>query len=73
MLAVAYEGWFNSEMAADFTKVLRPEIDDIWLDRTHRRTLSLFVGEDFAPRLRDPLTGYPSPEWKPGDRVSPKP
>ena len=73
VLAVAYEGWFNSEMAADFTKVLRPEIDDIWLDRTHRRTLSLFVGEDFAPRLRDPLTGYPSPEWKPGDRVSPKP
>ncbi|MBS0363134.1 MAG: glycosyltransferase family 39 protein [Proteobacteria bacterium] len=72
VLAVAYEGWFNTEMAADFARVLRPEIDDIWLDRKHSRTLDMFVGEDFRPQPRDPKTGYPSPEWKPGDRVVPK-
>ncbi|MBS0332619.1 MAG: glycosyltransferase family 39 protein [Proteobacteria bacterium] len=69
VLAVAIEGWFNTEMAADFTRVLRPEIDDVWLDRKHQRTLEMFVGEDFRPRPRDPKTGYPAPEWKPGDHV----
>jgi hypothetical protein len=29
----------------------------------------MFVGEGFRPRPRDPKTGYPSPEWKPGDSV----
>ena len=72
VLAVAYESWFNTEMAADFTRVVRPEIDDVFLDRKHQRTLDMFVGEDFNPQRRDPKTGYPSPEWKPGDSVSPK-
>ena len=72
VLAVAYEGWFNTEMAADFTKVLRPEIDDVFLDRKHQRTLTMFVGEGFRPQPRDPKTGYPNPEWKPGDQVKPK-
>jgi 4-amino-4-deoxy-L-arabinose transferase-like glycosyltransferase len=72
VLAVAYEGWFNSEMAADFSGVVRPEIDDLWLDRKHHRILNMFVGEDFRPRPRDPKTGYPSPQWKLGDRVQPK-
>ena len=69
VLAVAYEGWFNTEMAADFAKASGPEIDDIWLDRKHQRRLDLFVGEGFRPRPRDPVTGYPSPAWKPGDAV----
>jgi len=73
VLAVAYMGWFNSEMAADFRAVREPEIDDIWLDLGHQRTMDLFVGEDFSPRARDPKTGYPKPEWKPGDRVAPRP
>ncbi|HEY3949974.1 ArnT family glycosyltransferase [Phenylobacterium sp.] len=69
VLAVAYEGWFDTEMAADFTKVLRPEIDDVWLDRKHSRLLTMFVGEGFRPQPRDPKTGYPNPQWKPGDKV----
>lgn len=73
VLAVAYEGWFNTEMAADFTRVLRPEIDDVWLDRKHQRTLEMFVGEGFRPRPRDPATGYPTPAWKPAEAVSPSP
>jgi 4-amino-4-deoxy-L-arabinose transferase-like glycosyltransferase len=70
VLAVAYESWFNTEMAADFQGVIRPEIDDIWLDPQHQRSLSMFVGEAFQPKPRDPKTGYPRPEWKPGDTVS---
>jgi hypothetical protein len=75
VLAVAYEGWFDSEMAADFIRVQAPEIDDVWLDRNHQRTLEMFVGEGFTPRARDPATGHPTPAWKPGDavRASPAP
>jgi 4-amino-4-deoxy-L-arabinose transferase-like glycosyltransferase len=73
VLAVAYESWFNTEMAADFARVLEPEIDDIFLDRKHQRRLDIFVGEGFQPRRRDPVTGYPTPEWRPGNAVSPSP
>jgi 4-amino-4-deoxy-L-arabinose transferase-like glycosyltransferase len=73
VLAIAYEGWFDTEMAADFTHVSGPEIDDIWLDRKHQRTLTLFVGQDFRPKPRDPKTGYPTPEWRPGHAVSATP
>ncbi|MGZ3404031.1 MAG: ArnT family glycosyltransferase [Phenylobacterium sp.] len=69
VLAVAYESWFNTEMAADFAQVQDPQIDDIFLDRKHQRRLDLFLGTDFRPKPRDPKTGYPSPEWKPGDAV----
>ncbi|MGZ6014683.1 MAG: 4-amino-4-deoxy-L-arabinose transferase, partial [Phenylobacterium sp.] len=69
VLAVAYESWFNTEMAADFAQVQDPQIDDIFLDRNHQRRLDLFLGTDFRPKPRDPKTGYPSPEWKPGDAV----
>jgi hypothetical protein len=72
VLAVAIEGWFDTEMAADFSRVLRPEIDDVWLDRKHQRVLEMFVGETFRPQPRDPKTGYPNPQWKPGDHVAPK-
>ncbi len=73
VLAVAYESWFNTEMAADFARVADPEIDDIWLDRKHQRRLDIFVGEAFRPRPRDPKTGYPVPEWKLGDAVTATP
>jgi hypothetical protein len=69
VLSVAYESWFNTEMAADFANVQDPQIDDIFLDRKHQRRLDLFLGIDFRPTPRDPKTGYPSPEWKPGDSV----
>jgi len=69
---VAYEGEFSTEMASDFSRVLRPEIDDVFLDKTHRRTLEMFVGEGFLPQPRDPQTGYPSPKWTPGSHVQPK-
>jgi 4-amino-4-deoxy-L-arabinose transferase-like glycosyltransferase len=73
VLAVAYESWFNTEMAADFVRVGGPEIDDVWLDRKHQRRLDLFLGQDFRPQPRDPATGYPTPQWKPGNAVSPSP
>ena len=65
VLAVAYEGWFDTEMARDFTRALGKEIDSIWLDRKHKRRLEMFVGEGFRPQPRDPKTGYPTPEWTP--------
>ncbi len=70
VLAVAYESWFNTEMAADFARVEAPEIDDVWLDRGRQRTLDMFVGVGFRPRPRDPKTGYPTPPWRPGNSVS---
>jgi hypothetical protein len=70
VLAVAVEGWFDTEMARDFARALGPEIDNIYLDRKHRRKIEMFVGERFSPQPRDPKTGYPSPEWTPADRLS---
>ncbi len=64
VLAVAYERWFDTEMARDFARPLGVEIDDIWLDRKHRRVLETFVGEGFRPQPRDPQTGHPTPPWK---------
>jgi 4-amino-4-deoxy-L-arabinose transferase-like glycosyltransferase len=69
VLLVAAEGWFDTEMGRDFERTLGKELDDIWLDRKHQRRLDLFVGEGFRPRPRNPVTGYPSPEWKAGDTV----
>jgi 4-amino-4-deoxy-L-arabinose transferase-like glycosyltransferase len=73
VLAVAYEHWFNTEMARDFRRVEAAEIDDVWLDRKHQRVLDMFAAEGFAPQPRDRKTGYPSPEWRPGDAVRPSP
>ncbi|MDB5498168.1 MAG: 4-amino-4-deoxy-L-arabinose transferase [Phenylobacterium sp.] len=73
VLVVAIEGWFDTEIARDFTRTLGKELDGIWLDRGHRRKLEMFVGEDYRPRPRDPATGYPSPQWRAGDSVSPSP
>src|SRR5258706_8288482 len=68
VLLVAAEGWFDTEMGRDFARTLGKELDDIWLDRRHQRRLEMFVGERFSPQPRDPATGYPSPEWRVGDR-----
>ena len=73
VLVVAIEGWFDTEIARDFTRTLGKELDNIWLDRRHWRKLEMFVGEDYRPRPRDPATGYPSPQWRAGDSVSPSP
>jgi 4-amino-4-deoxy-L-arabinose transferase-like glycosyltransferase len=73
VLAVAYEGWFDTEMAADFTRTRGKEIHSLWLDRKHNRRLIMFVGEAFAPKPRDPATGYPDPPWRPPEAVSPSP
>jgi hypothetical protein len=70
VLAVANERWFDTEMARDFTRALSPEIDDIFLDRKHQRQIEMFVGVSFAPKPRDPKTGYPSPAWTPSDRLT---
>jgi 4-amino-4-deoxy-L-arabinose transferase-like glycosyltransferase len=69
VLAVAYESWFNTEIAADFAHVENPEIDDLFLDRKHQRRVDMFLGMGFRPQPRDPKTGYPNPEWKPGNAV----
>jgi len=61
VLAVAYEGAYQPEMAADFTRALGKEIARVRLDRKHDRRLEMFVGEDFQPRPRDPRTGRPTP------------
>jgi 4-amino-4-deoxy-L-arabinose transferase-like glycosyltransferase len=59
VLAVAYEGWLLDEMTGDFPRVLGREIDSIWLDRKHQRRIVMFVGEDFRPAPRDPVSGLP--------------
>jgi len=61
VLGVAYEGFHRREMMADFARVSGHEIDEVGLDRKHTRRIDLFVGEDYRPRPRDPLTGLPPP------------
>lgn len=61
VLLVAYEGWRRTEMQADFRTVTNLEIVSTRLDRKRRRRLEMFVGEGFAPRPRDPVTGLPTP------------
>jgi hypothetical protein len=61
VLGVAYKGYHRQEMMADFGRVSDREIDEIGLDRKHRRRLDLFIGEGYAPRPRDPVTGLPTP------------
>lgn len=61
VLLVAYEGRRRAEMQADFAATSDLEIVNIGLDRTRRRRLELFVGEAFAPKPRDPVSGLPTP------------
>jgi len=59
VLAVAMEGAYRAEMEGDFARASGLEIASVWLDRKHKRRIEMFVGEDFAPRRRDPITGRP--------------
>jgi 4-amino-4-deoxy-L-arabinose transferase-like glycosyltransferase len=61
VLMVSYEGWRRAEMQADFARSSGVEIAGVWLDRKHRRRIEMFVGEGFAPRPRDPVSGLPTP------------
>ena len=61
VLAVSYEGVYRREMQADFARSADLEIASVWLDPRHKRRLEMFVGEGFAPRPRDPLSGRPTP------------
>lgn len=60
VLGAANEGVYLKPMTADFGQVSGHEIDDIYLDRKHRRRLDLFIGQGFAPKPRDPVTGLPT-------------
>ncbi|PZQ61521.1 MAG: 4-amino-4-deoxy-L-arabinose transferase [Phenylobacterium zucineum] len=61
VLMVSYEGWRRAEMQADFARSSGVEIAGVWLDRKHRRRIEMFVGEGFAPRPRDAVSGLPTP------------
>jgi 4-amino-4-deoxy-L-arabinose transferase-like glycosyltransferase len=61
VLMVAYEGWRREVMEADFARSGGLEIGSVWLDRRHKRRIEMFVGEGFAPRPRDPVSGLPTP------------
>ncbi len=45
----------------DFARVQMGPPVTVRLDRRHVRKLDLFIGEDFRPRPRDPVTGLPTP------------
>jgi 4-amino-4-deoxy-L-arabinose transferase-like glycosyltransferase len=59
VLAVALEGNWRAEMEGDFARASGAEIASVRLDRTRKRRLEMFVGEGFAPKPRDPVTGRP--------------
>lgn len=61
VLMVSYEGWRRREMEADFARAHGLEIGSVRLDPEHRRRVEMFVGEDFHPQPRDPVTGLPTP------------
>jgi len=59
VLGVSPPSLYLDAFRYDFTRVrmLSPYLTS--LDRRHTRKLDLFIGEDFHPRPRDPLTGVP--------------
>ena len=60
VLAVALEQTYRDRMAADFVRVTDAEFVSVRLDRKRRRRAELFIGENFAPRPRVPLSGPPT-------------
>jgi len=60
VLMVSYEGWRRPEMQADFTAASGLEIGSVRLDNRRKRRVEMFIGEGFAPRPRDPVSGLPS-------------
>jgi hypothetical protein len=61
VLMVSYEGWRRADMQADFARASGVEIGSVWLDASHKRKVEMFVGEGFAPRPRDRVSGLPTP------------
>jgi 4-amino-4-deoxy-L-arabinose transferase-like glycosyltransferase len=59
VLAVSFEGWRRPEMEADFARASGLEIGRVRLDPERRRKVEMFIGEGFAPRPRDPVSGLP--------------
>jgi hypothetical protein len=59
VLMVSYEGWRRPEMQADFTAASGLEIGSVRLDNRRKRRVEMFIGEGFAPRPRDPVSGLP--------------
>ena len=60
-LMVSYEGWRRPEMQADFAMSSGLEIASVRLDARHKRRVEMFVGQGFAPRPRDLVSGLPTP------------
>jgi len=61
VLGVILEKGYRDEMLADFGTIRDRELIRVSLDRKHKRGAELFVGQPFAPRPRDPVTGLPTP------------
>lgn len=61
VLMASIEPRFRGEFAADFARTAPWRAAPVALDARRRRDLALAVGEGFAPRPRDPLTGLPPP------------
>lgn len=61
VLAVSAGGPYLPDFNADFaaTHPAEPAQIRIRLDPRHERRLDLFIGDGFAPRLRDPVSGLP--------------
>ncbi|WP_374346042.1 ArnT family glycosyltransferase [Phenylobacterium sp.] len=60
VLAASLELVYRDELAADFRAVSDREINSVMLDKKRRRRIETFIGQDFAPRPRDPVTGLPT-------------
>lgn len=62
VLAASLIDAYRGEFKADFARTGGREIVKVTLDTKERtRRMELFVGEGFAPRPRDPVTGLPTP------------
>ncbi|THD77946.1 MAG: phospholipid carrier-dependent glycosyltransferase [Phenylobacterium sp.] len=72
VLGVALDGVYRNQMMADFQRVGGHEIDSVQLDAKHQRRLDLFIGQGFAPKPRDPVTGLP-PRPPPPPGLPPQP
>jgi 4-amino-4-deoxy-L-arabinose transferase-like glycosyltransferase len=61
VLGVSLEQVYLEEMTGDFAAVSAQEIISVRLDRKRKRRAELFIGENFTPAPRDPLSGEPIP------------
>ena len=61
VLAMSLEPDFTPEMKADFARTGETEFVNVWLDGERSRRAEMFIGQDYQPRPRDPVTGLPTP------------